>query len=409
MATFTTYGSLLRLKWLGMLRAGLVSLVFLGSGAFLDGLTAPAVPPGLAGPAHGRLEVSTFYLEAPDELLRLGTMPDQRPVWRLPGTDPQAALSALAAAGLDARSVSTLASAGVVSIDADKITILPPLELLLSLSSSARQGVYTLLAGNGLNPHHERPQIMAGDLDEWMRTSALSLRQKEVLKALIWRPNGAQAFSDVSALMAVGESAAEAEEARRVMTRVRTLRVRVLPPAGEAKARFVDYWTAGGSNRSAAPLVSSALDEAPGVGIDLALLLPPLARERIYTYPSFEDAIGGRMPDCNWTSLNFFAARPQPYYLDSKTSYTALMQEYEAVARAERFGDLIAFVSAGGLVLHTCLLVAEDIVFTKNGQSAFAPWLLQRLADVSAIYGGADRSVRVFRLRAPPSIESAPR
>jgi hypothetical protein len=363
----------------------------------------------MAVSAHGRVEVSHFYLEAPDELLRLGTMPDQRPVWRMPGTDPQAALSALAAAGLDARSVANLASAGVVSIDGDKITILPPLDLLMSVSPAARQGVYTVLAGNGLNPHHERPQIIAGDLEEWMRTSALSVLQKQVMQALIWWPNGAQAFSDVSALVAAAESAAQAEEARRVMTRVRTLRVRVVPPPAEAKARFAEYWTAGGLSRSAAPLVSSSIEEAAGVGIDLALLLPPLARERIYTYPSFEDAIGGRMPDCNWTALNFFALRPQPYYLDSKISYTALMQEYETVPRTERFGDVIAFVSSGGNVLHTCVHVAEDIVFTKNGQSAFAPWLLQRLADVSAIYGGPERTVRVFRLRAPPPAQTMPR
>lgn len=355
-----------------------------------------------AVPFHGRLEVSSFYLEAPDELLRLGTKPDQRPVWRLQGGDPKAALVALAAAGLGTRHVDKLASSGVVAIDGDRISILPGIDLLLALSAAERHGVYSFLAGNGLNQHHAEPQIIFGNLDEWLRGSALSSRQQTLLRGLVWHPGGVTAFSDVSALVAAAETAAEAEEARRVMTRVRALRVRVVPPADKDGARFVDYWTAGGLNRSAAPLLNSAIEESGGGPLDLTLLLPPLARERLYTYPSLQDAVGGRLPDCNWTSLNFFAHRPESYYLDGRTSYLALTQLYAEIPRADRFGDVLAFVTADGLVQHTCVLVAEDIVFTKNGQKLFAPWLLQRISEVADIYGGTGRVLRAFRLRPTP-------
>jgi hypothetical protein len=61
---------------------------------------------------------------------------------------------------------------------------------------------------------------------------------------------------------------------------------------------------------------------------------------------------------------------------------------------------LICFTSADGKVFHSCVRVAGDLVFTKNGHNITAPWLLQRDADVAAIYlfGETDR-VRYFRLK----------
>jgi hypothetical protein len=199
--------------------------------------------------------------------------------------------------------------------------------------------------------------------------------------------------------MAVASSAHEIDEARRIMTRLRTLRVSIFRAGAETDSGFLRYWTADGLNQFAAPLLNSVLEEAPGKAIDLALLLPPLARERLYTYPSLRDGVAGRMPDCNWTSLNFFAPRQRAYYLEGRSSYLTLTQDYEQVPRAERFGDLIAFVSEEGRVHHTCVHVAEDIVFTKNGQLLFAPWLLQPLGDVVAIYGREGRTLKFYRLK----------
>jgi hypothetical protein len=326
-------------------------------------------------------------------------MPDQRPVWRFPGRDPRAVLESLAAAGVGPAALGALGAPGSVVVEEDKVSLLPGVDLLVGLSPGVRSAVYALLAGNGLNPHHERPQIVHGDVDEWLRGCALSARQLALFRSLLWRRDTAVLFSDVSALMAAAASAVEIEEARRVLTRVRTLRVTVIRPGPEDEGRFLDYWSAGGRNRTSAPLLNSTFEEAPGKGIDLSLLLPPLARERLYTFPSLQDAVAGRLPDCNWTSLNFFALRPRAYYLDGRTSYLALTEEYEEVPRADRFRDLIAFVSTDGLVLHTCVHVADDIVFTKNGQLLFAPWLLQRRADVAAIYGREGRTLKFFRLK----------
>ena len=33
------------------------------------------------------------------------------------------------------------------------------------------------------------------------------------------------------------------------------------------------------------------------------------------------------------------------------------------------------------------MLVADDIVFTKNGDQVFSPWVLDRFSAVAAVYG----------------------
>lgn len=384
---------------LGIVLGSLLALLALEPMAFAAGFSGGEGGNKVANQSHGRLEVSSFFMEAPDEMIRLGERPDERPVWRLAGRDPSAALEALAAAGIGTEALAALKSPGSVSIDAGGVTFLPSLDFLVALAPAVRDSVYRLLARNGLNPRHERPQVIPGDPEEWLRGCALSPRQKGLFRALLWRREGALAFSDVSALILAAGSAGEIQEALRIMTRVRTVRVTVRPPGGGDTARFSAYWSAGGLNRSAMPLVESSLETSPQSGIDVLLLLPPLARARLYTFPSVQDATAGRLPDCNWTSLNFFAERPGAYYLDGKASYLTLTQDYEEVSRADRLGDVIAFIGKDGGVHHTCVHVAEDIVFTKNGQMIFSPWLLQRLDDVAAIYGGQGRTVRFYRLK----------
>ena len=46
------------------------------------------------------------------------------------------------------------------------------------------------------------------------------------------------------------------------------------------------------------------------------------------------------------------------------------------------------------------MYVADNIVFTKNGENSLSPWLLKRRSDIDEIYKrGADWPVQVFRRR----------
>ena len=43
------------------------------------------------------------------------------------------------------------------------------------------------------------------------------------------------------------------------------------------------------------------------------------------------------------------------------------------------------FIRDGGAV-HSCVYIADDIVFTKNGENIVNPWMLSRLEEVQDVY-----------------------
>ncbi|MBL9209025.1 MAG: hypothetical protein JNL92_01070 [Opitutaceae bacterium] len=348
----------------------------------------------------GRLEITPAYLEAPDALLDHAPMPDQRPVWRFPGWELNAVVELLRRAGLSESAIAEFQRPGAQVVSSDGVELLPSGPQLLQLEPSARQIIYEALAGSAANPFHRSPLTIFGDLDRWLSGCSLSAEQQALLRRMLWRRGPALAFSDVSALIAFATSASELREALRVMTRVSTLRASVQTGERVSSDAYLRYWTAEGRSLNVMPMVRALLEGRGAAPVDLALLLPDLGRERLYTFPSLADAVAGRLPDCNWTSLNFFVERPQPYYLESRPAYLALTQTYDLIERPALLGDVICFLSGDGQVIHSCVYIAGDLVFTKNGVNLWAPWVLMRLSDVAVIYGNKDATpMRTFRLK----------
>ena len=47
-----------------------------------------------------------------------------------------------------------------------------------------------------------------------------------------------------------------------------------------------------------------------------------------------------------------------------------------------RYGDLVFLVKANGDIIHSCVFLADDIVYTKNGGHFTAPWMLATIPDL---------------------------
>jgi len=367
--------------------------------AALIGTGAAAPVPSEAGNA-GRLNARPLFLEAADALLELAVKPDQAPVWRFPGLVPDEVEARLRRAGVEEEQLSVLRRPEVRRVGSDGVALLPPVALLLEFRPEVRMAVYAELARSPLNPDYFAPLLLFGEPDAWLVGSDLSASQQDLVKRLRWQRGGNWRFSDVSALIQAARSALEILGARRFMTRRQAWRLWLEPPALAQQEAFVRYWTADARHLDAQPLLTALAAGRAGDSLELALLLPPLARERVYTYPSLRDAVAGRLPDCNWTALNFFAARPETYYLDPQPAYLELTQNYREVAAPGTFGDLVCFISPEGLVFHSCVVLGGEFVFTKNGEGLFAPWLIMPLRDLEAVYGEEGRRlVRYFRLK----------
>ena len=355
-------------------------------------------------PLPGEIRSRTLYLEAPAAILAACPRPDQRPLWRFRADPPARLPTILSNAGIPASLQADLLSPGITADEAGNLTLVVAPELVLRIHPSARQALYAHLATNPANHFHANPVLIPGDLEAWLAGSRLSTRQRGWLRQLIWRRGNCTAFSDVSLLVGSAGSAEEEAAAISIATRVRTLVATVrLPPLPQRRA-FFDYWSAGGLNPDALPFLRAAAEQEEGTSIEIIHLLPSLCRDALYTYPSLADATGGRLPDCQWTSLNFFSPRPAPYYLDPGSSYLELTQGHDEVPAAERLGDLICYVRADGRIVHSCVHVAAGLVFTKNGSSITAPWLLQPRAEVDQVYlANPGDHVRCFRRKDRPA------
>ncbi|HEV7403531.1 MAG TPA: hypothetical protein VGO11_11410, partial [Chthoniobacteraceae bacterium] len=123
-----------------------------------------------------------------------------------------------------------------------------------------------------------------------------------------------------------------------------------------------------------------------GAWIGLTLLLPPLPREEIYSYPLIPENPAAVPRDCHWTSLNFFRQTPDPSFSDPKVVLEQFQKEYCTAPGDPQYGDVVLLTKPDGTPVHSAIYLADDIVFTKNGSTIVHPWMLSTTADLLKRY-----------------------
>jgi hypothetical protein len=132
--------------------------------------------------------------------------------------------------------------------------------------------------------------------------------------------------------------------------------------------------------------------------IDVIHLLPPFARDHLYCYPklSVADLDKPAVVNCLWTSLNFFPPKPNDRFLDAAIALKALKEDYFVVETDFELGDIVAFLDEKGDIFHAAVFIADDLVFSKNGILAMAPWSLMSLDDVKGYYRWRSENPRLI-------------
>lgn len=97
--------------------------------------------------------------------------------------------------------------------------------------------------------------------------------------------------------------------------------------------------------------------------------------------------IGGRFPDCHWTTLNFFREQPEPRLAESAGATMHVLESLHLAEAPYAHGDVLLRANDEGGAFHSCNYLADDSVFTKNGSNILSPWLVMNLAQVSTRYG----------------------
>lgn len=349
---------------------------------------AAAIVKSAVGP-WGRLEYFPVFMEAPLSLVERFPIPSSRPKWAFPSSSLPQLSDFLSNAGLEHHAIDAMLAKDAVIQDGDMAYVFPPLTLLESLTSIQRTVIYAELRKYPANEFHAEPVLItSGDVDDWFRSSKLRPEIIAKIKQYTYERGDTLAFSDLPAVMNYAQGEHEARAIVKALTRTRALIVKLLIENKADIETVMDYWTTGLNLRrkDMLPLLESIVDVG-AEKIDVVHMLPPLPRKLLMTYPDTGMAKEGVFPDCHWTSLNFFNYNPQPYLLDSRLATTAVLERFNPVDPPYKFGDILFFLdSQRGDAFHSCVYIADDVVFTKNGRNVLSPWIFTKLDDVNKVY-----------------------
>lgn len=379
---------------------------------------APAAGRGVIGQIQranpgpwGDLEYTRIVIEPPDEFLFADYRFRDHAEWQFPGYNPKELDALWVAAGLDAGQMATLRDPAVLTRTFKGCTVRVPASLLRALSPASRSHLYNILATLPGNVLHEVPFRFRADMvDEWLDEPELPPAALAEVRRLLYRRGNSMLFSDPDLVLAMLPDAAARVRLVKMLSRKSALLVRVRVGPGTDVAAVTRYWSRGGRRKDVEPLLRSLARHPDGIALDIAHLLPRFARGHLYTFPPRTEPIDTSR-DCHWTSLNFFRDEPDQRFSDLRVVLDTLSRDYVRVrpSSPRQFGDVLLCTRPNGDIVHSCVYVADDIVFTKNGYSYQMPWSLNTINDMLAAYPDeAALEINVFRRRVDADPRAVP-
>ncbi|MGV3659721.1 MAG: hypothetical protein ACO1TE_06045 [Prosthecobacter sp.] len=373
--------------------------VILGQGTGLTPPQATSAPSPDAGTVTsfqanpgpwGNLHCFYVYLEAPKSLVEGFALPSSVPRWTFPDSSIAALPAFLAKAGLSKSLIETLLSPKSMVRENGRVHLFPPLAELEEMSPQTRAILYTELSGYTENEYHADPVLIIGtSVEEWYRTSKLRPEIIAKIKKLSYMRGETIAFSDVAALLNYAQSDSEARTIFKACTRTRNLMVRLKLDKNSNAEEIIRYWSFGVGIRrkDLEPLVTSIIETNGIEDLGISHVLPALPRKLLYTYPGMDMAKHGILPDCHWTSLNFYNFEPHEYLLDARLATSQVLEQFVPVEPPYQYADILFFLdNTTGDAFHSCVHLADNIVYTKNGRNILSPWVIMRLEDVRKVY-----------------------
>lgn len=339
-------------------------------------------------PPWGDLMISDVDLELPEEYvaLDLGTV---IPPWVFPGMTTEEVGQLMRRCGLSAEQVTSALAPERVAVTSSNVVVQPEESLVVSLSAAARGAFYRELAKRDGNNSKTSPFCFPGSsLDDVLRSVWLAEAADALLKSLSYRyGNDAAYFSDFHILSRHLRSDQQRREVFQTLSRQRALfaRLRVSPATDIDKV--LGYWASvpGVRQIDLRPLLESLQRIPEGGSVSLMYFMPPFARENLYRFP-VSSAKGYQGMNCHWTTMNFFNETTDDRFFDSSFCQDYLAANYYQVATTTRYGDLVFLMDENKNGIHSAVYIADDIVFTKNGDGYQQPWMLMRLKNLVAKY-----------------------
>jgi hypothetical protein len=336
----------------------------------------------------GDLEYSTIYLEASTALLKSTEIATYDTEWNFVGYTDEQVSKLFLTTDMPAEIRAELLDREKWRHHGNIVTVVPSSESLLALTPEARVAIYSVLTRwEEDSYHHEPVVVLAHSVREWLQHAALPEEIVATIEKMSYHRGKNLVFADTPLVLRMVQTEEERLKIRKALSRTPTLVVNLrLTPQSDITA-ITDYWGGSTISRDIGPFLEAAAESSTATSVDLLHLLPPMARRLAYTFPGADFGRTGYYPDCHWTSLNFRNVDTLDRLADPTLATAYVLDNYTKVQGAYKYGDVIFFMDGTtGNAIHSCVYLADDLVFSKNGRSPTQPWVIMKLDDVVTYY-----------------------
>jgi len=382
-------------------------LPWLGVAAFwLRPARRAGVVTGNAAPATkahagkwGELTLVPIVLSPPMELVLTDWGFLRRPTWFFPGANAETVAQALQAIGVSSADIGRLRAEARFDPRISGVILTPDPVWVRALAPEIRARIYHILAKNDLNVDQAQAFRYPGaSLDAWLDSSLISMHTRQLVEPLVYRDGDYMLFSDIELVRKEIGSDDELRRLSKTLFRQPTVIARLAVDRAADLDALDEYWGRKGRRTEIRPLLESIAGGGEDRFIDVIHLLPPFAQNHLYCYPelSVADLSKPAVANCLWSSLNFFQPKPDNRFLDTVFALKTLKEDYFIVENDFELGDIVAFLDEQGNIFHAAVYIADDLVFSKNGFSAMAPWTLTSINDLKGYYQRRSETPRII-------------
>jgi len=349
---------------------------------FMTRGSAPLIRSG----AWGDLQEWDIRLEQPLEYAGFERVTSTGPFWSFGTLSPQAVHDLLVNCGCsDAQATGFLNSR--IQGTGGVLILKPDSDAALSLSPEVRSKLYLALSQNPANRFQATPYFIPnGDVDAMFNDGhEADRRAASLVKKLLYVRNGFTYFSDPELVIKELKTDSLRSDFLKTLTSQKAVLARLLIRRNSDIDKPLNYWALslhGVLMKDLRPLMEAEQRLPEGGSLSLVYLLPPLARDRLFSTPLPPKDGDSMLPDCHWTALNFFSATPDPRMSDNDFASKYITENFYEISAPGVAGDLVLLLNQANRVVHSSVYLADDLVFTKNGSNYAQPWILMRIKDM---------------------------
>lgn len=350
--------------------------------------------------AWGTLSTRDISLERPAEFLSEEVANPQPESWVFNGMNLAGVKALLAQNGISANQLDAALVPRNVTEKTGGLEFRPPDDFIFNLSPTLRQQLYGALLGRKVNMYLDAPFIFpAATLQAIAADKRLNPEDLAWLKRLVYPAGTGWQLADYPALLGKIPTADRRVVMAQALSRQSAVLTRLLVNGKTDINKIAAYWGHIPNVRftDIRPLFDSLKALPEGGSVSLLYLLPPFARNRLYTFP-LPPQPGDPVMDSHWTTFNFYNETPDNRFNDPNYLIKYIGDNFYQIAAPSVYGDVLLVMNERNEIKHSAVFLADDLVFTKNGNNYRQPWMIMHIPDLLATFP-ASPAIRAVYLR----------